>query len=246
MGDRGRRSSSLVGLWPRAHRHVTSGPTSAKAASIQVCALLPDTKSSTRYTLFDAPYLTKSAFTHGRRLGVGPQRARRRRRSRSRRPSSASRRAPRSSCSTSSTPASGIAITNLAVSRGREGHRLRPPRRRQQGLVLRLVRQREGRQAPGQRPRRRPEGEGQVSEQARRRRAQRRHHGQQRQAVQAGLRLDPQPAVQERQVQEGRRRRPVDRLGSDQGPDDLRPDARPQRQQDRRRRSPRTTASPAP
>jgi D-xylose transport system substrate-binding protein len=32
-----------------------------KAASIKACALLPDTKSSTRYTLFDAPYL-KAAF----------------------------------------------------------------------------------------------------------------------------------------------------------------------------------------
>jgi D-xylose transport system substrate-binding protein len=30
------------------------------AANIQACALLPDTKSSTRYTLFDAPYLTKA------------------------------------------------------------------------------------------------------------------------------------------------------------------------------------------
>jgi D-xylose transport system substrate-binding protein len=30
----------------------------ARLASIQACALLPDTKSSTRYTLFDAPYLT--------------------------------------------------------------------------------------------------------------------------------------------------------------------------------------------
>src|SRR4051812_49892335 len=30
-------------------------------ASIQACALLPDTTSSTRYTLFDAPYL-KAAF----------------------------------------------------------------------------------------------------------------------------------------------------------------------------------------
>src|ERR671937_809579 len=29
-------------------------------ASIQACALLPDTKSSTRYTLFDAPYLKKA------------------------------------------------------------------------------------------------------------------------------------------------------------------------------------------
>ena len=35
-------------------------PTAGKA-SIKVCALLPDTKSSTRYTLFDAPYL-KAAF----------------------------------------------------------------------------------------------------------------------------------------------------------------------------------------
>src|SRR5213080_2436686 len=35
-------------------------------ASIQACALLPDTKSSTRYTLFDAPYLT-AAF---RKAGV--------------------------------------------------------------------------------------------------------------------------------------------------------------------------------
>jgi D-xylose transport system substrate-binding protein len=35
-------------------------------ASIQACALLPDTKSSTRYTLFDAPYL-KAAF---RKAGV--------------------------------------------------------------------------------------------------------------------------------------------------------------------------------
>jgi D-xylose transport system substrate-binding protein len=33
----------------------------SKKASIQACALLPDTKSSTRYTLFDAPYL-KAAF----------------------------------------------------------------------------------------------------------------------------------------------------------------------------------------
>src|SRR5204863_4477198 len=39
------------------------------AASIKVCALLPDTKSSTRYVLFDAPYL-KSAF---RKAGVPAQ-----------------------------------------------------------------------------------------------------------------------------------------------------------------------------
>jgi D-xylose transport system substrate-binding protein len=41
------------------------GSTAKKAASIQVCALLPDTVSSTRYTLFDAPYL-KAAFKKAR------------------------------------------------------------------------------------------------------------------------------------------------------------------------------------
>jgi D-xylose transport system substrate-binding protein len=38
-------------------------------ANIQACALLPDTKSSTRYTLFDAPYL-KAAF---KKAGVAAQ-----------------------------------------------------------------------------------------------------------------------------------------------------------------------------
>jgi D-xylose transport system substrate-binding protein len=40
--------------------------TTKQAASIKACALLPDTVSSTRYTLFDAPYL-KAAF---RKAGV--------------------------------------------------------------------------------------------------------------------------------------------------------------------------------
>jgi D-xylose transport system substrate-binding protein len=37
---------------------VTAAKSTRAHASVQVCALLPDTKSSTRYTLFDAPYLT--------------------------------------------------------------------------------------------------------------------------------------------------------------------------------------------
>jgi D-xylose transport system substrate-binding protein len=41
----------------------------ASSASIKACALLPDTKSSTRYVLFDAPYL-KAAF---RKAGVAAQ-----------------------------------------------------------------------------------------------------------------------------------------------------------------------------
>jgi D-xylose transport system substrate-binding protein len=51
---------ALVGLISAAASARVAAPT-AKTASIKVCALLPDTKSSTRYTLFDAPYL-KAAF----------------------------------------------------------------------------------------------------------------------------------------------------------------------------------------
>jgi len=90
-------------------------PTRAHA-SIQACALLPDTKSSTRYTLFDAPYL-KAAF---RKAGVAatilnahadPQK----------------QRSQAEQCLTQGAkvilldqldPASGAAITNLAVGRG--------------------------------------------------------------------------------------------------------------------------------
>jgi D-xylose transport system substrate-binding protein len=56
----------LVGLIAAAASARTSAP-AKKLASIQACALLPDTKSSTRYTLFDAPYLT-AAFKNA---GVG-------------------------------------------------------------------------------------------------------------------------------------------------------------------------------
>ena len=37
-----------------------SGGGGGGGGKIQVCALLPDTKSSTRYTLFDTPYLTQA------------------------------------------------------------------------------------------------------------------------------------------------------------------------------------------
>ncbi|HEY7017386.1 MAG TPA: substrate-binding domain-containing protein [Gaiellaceae bacterium] len=50
----------LVGVVAAAASARIDSPSSAKA-SIKACALLPDTKSSTRYTLFDAPYL-KAAF----------------------------------------------------------------------------------------------------------------------------------------------------------------------------------------
>ena len=50
-------------------RPVTGTARHRRARSIKACALLPDTKSSTRYTLFDAPYL-KAAF---KKAGVPAQ-----------------------------------------------------------------------------------------------------------------------------------------------------------------------------
>jgi D-xylose transport system substrate-binding protein len=92
-----------------------TAPARTQAGSIQVCALLPDTKSSTRYTLFDAPYL-KSAFSKAgisasvlNALGDAQK-----------------QRSQAEQCLAQGakvilldqlTPASGIAITNLAVSR---------------------------------------------------------------------------------------------------------------------------------
>jgi len=50
----------LVGVIAAGASTAIAKPTSS-SASIKACALLPDTTSSTRYTLFDAPYL-KAAF----------------------------------------------------------------------------------------------------------------------------------------------------------------------------------------
>lgn len=106
----------LVGLIAAGASARSTGPAGTQGSAIQVCALLPDTKSSTRYTLFDAPYL-KAAFS---RAGVpasvlnalgSPQK----------------QRSQAEQCLAQGakvilldqlTPASGISITNLAVSRG--------------------------------------------------------------------------------------------------------------------------------
>ena len=105
----------LVGLVAATASARTSSP-AKQAASIKACVLLPDTKSSTRYTLFDAPYL-KAAF---KKAGVpapvlnalgDPQK----------------QKSQAEQCLAQGAkvilldqldPASGSAITNLAVSRG--------------------------------------------------------------------------------------------------------------------------------
>jgi D-xylose transport system substrate-binding protein len=50
----------LVGLVVLGAASSAAAKPAATAGSIKACALLPDTKSSTRYTLFDAPYLKKA------------------------------------------------------------------------------------------------------------------------------------------------------------------------------------------
>ena len=50
---------ALVGLLAATAAARMASP-AKRSASIKACALLPDTKSSTRYTLFDKPYLTKA------------------------------------------------------------------------------------------------------------------------------------------------------------------------------------------
>jgi D-xylose transport system substrate-binding protein len=95
----------------------TASARSTKAhASIKACALLPDTKSSTRYTLFDAPYL-KAAF---RKAGVAATVL-------NAHNDAQKQRSQAEQCLAQGakvilldqlTPASGIAITNLAVGRG--------------------------------------------------------------------------------------------------------------------------------
>jgi D-xylose transport system substrate-binding protein len=54
-------AAAVVGLLAAGASARTNSPSTQTATKIKACALLPDTTSSTRYTLFDAPYL-KAAF----------------------------------------------------------------------------------------------------------------------------------------------------------------------------------------
>jgi D-xylose transport system substrate-binding protein len=86
------------------------------AASIKVCALLPDTTSSTRYTLFDAPYL-KKAFNaaHISAQVVNAQASTTRQKSQA---EGCLAKGAKVILLDQLTPASGKAITNLAISHG--------------------------------------------------------------------------------------------------------------------------------
>jgi D-xylose transport system substrate-binding protein len=145
-------ASVLVGLIAAAASARTSSP-AKQAASIKACALLPDTTSSTRYTLFDAPYL-KAAF---KKAGIAatvvnahndPQK----------------QKSQAQQCLAQGAKVilldqldatSGASITNLAVSQHAKVIDY-------DRLLLRVVPEPGRRQAPGKRHDRRAKGSGQV------------------------------------------------------------------------------------
>jgi D-xylose transport system substrate-binding protein len=55
-----RRSAAVAILIGAVVAVVASGATARNSANIQVCVLLPDTKSSVRWQQFDAPYFAKA------------------------------------------------------------------------------------------------------------------------------------------------------------------------------------------
>jgi D-xylose transport system substrate-binding protein len=106
----------LAALLTLAAASTAAATVATRAAGIQACALLPDTTTSTRYQLFDAPYLTKAfkaanvSATVTNALG-----------------SATRQKSQAEGCLAKGakvilldqlTPASGTAITNLAISHG--------------------------------------------------------------------------------------------------------------------------------
>jgi D-xylose transport system substrate-binding protein len=90
--------------------------TAKKSASVQACVLLPDTKSSARYELFDRPYLTKAFKAAGVSAVVNNAQG-----------DASKQKAQAQACLANGAkvilldqldPASGAAITNTAVSQG--------------------------------------------------------------------------------------------------------------------------------
>ena len=132
-------------MWQQQEELELSTTTSASGGGggkIEACALLPDTKSSTRYTLFDAPYL-KEAFANA---NVSAQVL-------NALNDSQKQKSQAQQCLAKGAkvilldqinPASGNAITNLAVQQGAKVIDYDRLVVGQQGRLLRLVRQRRG------------------------------------------------------------------------------------------------------
>ena len=179
------------------------------SGKIEACALLPDTKSSTRYTLFDAPYL-KEAFANA---NVSAQVL-------NALNDSQKQKSQAQQCLAKGAKvilldqinaASGNAITNLAVQQGAkviDYDRLVVGSKAAYYVSFDNVRvgKLQGKGLVG-----RTQGQRHLHAEAGDLGAERRDHGQQRQAVQAGLRLGARPALRERHPRKAKAGRPVHR-----------------------------------
>ena len=206
----------------------TSASTKKAAATAEVCVLLPDSKSSVRWETQDRRFLA-AAF---QRLGDSVQhRQRRGQRFDAAQPGAA---VPdqRGEGHPAGQPRLRLRRGDREARQvqGRADGRLRPPDAEGLGVVLRVVRQRVGRQAAGAGPHQLPDQQRRDQEEAGHRHAQRLPDRQQRDPVRAGLQLDPEPEVQERDAEEGPGSVGAG-LGQPEGPDDLPGHADPDQEQ---------------
>ena len=176
-------------------------PTKKNGGSADICVLLPDPKSSVRWETQDRPGFVaafkkaKVSYVITNANGDRPE------------AEDAGRPVP---CERREGRHPDLARQGLLDrDRGggqveeREGDRVRPPGDRRHRRDLHLVGRQSGRRPAGQGCRRRPEGERQVLEEAGRGGAARWPDRQQLVPLQGRLRVRPEPALQERDVQEG-------------------------------------------
>ena len=202
-------------------------------ATTQVAVLLPDSKSSVRWETQDRRFLAAAFQKAGVSYSiVNAENDRQRQRAQA---EQALTNGAKVILLVNLDSGSGAAIQALARARGARVIDYDRLTLKGQRVVLRVVQQRRRRPSPGPGPRQLPEGERHVLQEAGRGAAARLADGQQRDALQPGLPLGPQPPVPERHLHEGPGPGGA-RLGQPEGADDLRADARPDQQQDQRGR----------
>ncbi len=195
----------------------------------KVAVLLPDSKSSVRWETVDRPLLQKALETGGIEANI--TNAEGDKSTQQQQAEQAITNGAKVILLVNLDSGSGAAIASNAKSQGVkviDYDRLTLDTDAQR--LLRVVRQREGRQAPGRGPRQVPGQQAGCSY----RRAERLADGQQRDAVQERVRLGAEAEVRVGRLREGRRSVGAG-LGQPEGADDLRADAAEVEQQDRRR-----------
>ena len=245
------RAAALLLVWLRRPPARREARARSHKASVDVCVLLPDTKSSVRWVQFDAPAMAAAFKKAGVSASINNALN-----------DPLKQKAQAQACiaagakvviETALDNGSAASIEKLFTVKG--GKAIDYDRQVIGGtrLGLRHLRRRERRQGPGQRRHRRDEGERHLQGRHRRR-ALGRPDRPERVLVQERQRRRLQPALQERHDQEGPAAvRP--RLGCEQRGDDLQPDARqdeqqhpgrPRRERQHRRRGDRRSEGEGP